>query len=246
MPPTLDAHFLELPTQWSALKKAADGEPVRANENAWGRLLEYYLPAVRAYLAGCTRDPARTDELVQKFSVQFLSGGFRHARQDKGPFRHYLKRALSNLVRQEAGRREPFAALPDDGAPPGDGPADLAFAAEYVKTLLDGAWAALRKAQADAGTPYYDFLRLVVDNPDRTSEELAATASLGGPERYTAERFRKILSRARHKYATHLYEQVAAGLDDPTPDAVADELADLRLLSYCTVVVDQRRAAPPA
>ena len=240
-----DANFLNLPTQWSLLKRAIAGNRSDSTkQNAWSQLLQYYLPAVRAYLMGCTHDADRTDDLVQKFSLQFLNGGYKHAEQEKGPFRHYLKRSLSNMVRQEGARREQFEELADPIHPhTPESREDAEFLAEYVNTLLDLAWSTLRSEQVSTGTPYYDFLKCSADNPSWTSEELAAEASTNQLEKYSAERFRKILSRARHKFATRVYQQVADGLADPTPDAVAEELADLKLLSYCSTVVKQQQRA---
>ncbi len=45
--------------------------------------------------------------------------------------------------------------------------------------------------------------------------------------------FRQALQRARRTFTSHVIREVAASLDDPTPVAIEEELADLQLLDYC-------------
>jgi DNA-directed RNA polymerase specialized sigma24 family protein len=236
-----DADFLNLPTHWSALRRAA-GADIAARQAELHRLLHYYLPAVRAYLGGCCRDDRDlTDELVQMFAVQFLAGAFRHASRDRGSFRHYLKRSLSNLAARElaarARDRRRRAGQSVSDLPADEAEADARFTGELVGTILDRAWAALRAEQAESAAPYFDCPKAAAESPGAGSDELAAriAAATGAP--CSPDRFRKILARARHKLATHIYEQVAAGLYDPMPEAVAAELAELGLLPYCAAIV---------
>jgi DNA-directed RNA polymerase specialized sigma24 family protein len=243
MPDTHD-HLMNLPTHWSIIQKAGD-----AGSKEWSDLLEYYLPAVQAYLFGCTKDADRTSELVQIFSVQFLKGGFRNANPERGPFRHYLKSSLSNLARKQPKAADrAFEALPDSVPAQEvtlDSPDDQEFLAKIITATLDGAWSRLKNEGNSSSAPYYEVLRWSSKHLETPSEELAKSFSASVSKDYSAERYRRILSRARHKFAVHLYEQVTATLLDPTPDDVAHELAELGLLSHCKLVVEQRRSSSP-
>jgi DNA-directed RNA polymerase specialized sigma24 family protein len=240
------AEFLNLPTHWSMLRRAAalygaEGDADRiARQTELNRLLEYYLPAVRAYLLGCCRgDAGRAEELVQAFSLRFLQGGFRNAAPEKGPFRHYLKRSLSNLVHQERARTRSFQELPEHLEAP-DAPGEREFEAACMTALLDRAWAAFDAEFSGSSTPYAEALRLAMDPAYESHEARAAALSSrhGGP--FSVDRFKKILSRSRHAFARHLYEEVARSFEDADPAAVADELAALGLLVHCEAFVAVR------
>ena len=51
---------------------------------------------------------------------------------------------------------------------------------------------------------------------------------------------RVLLHRARERFADLLLEEIAHSLDDPTPDALQDELADLDLLEYVAPALSRR------
>jgi hypothetical protein len=183
---------------------------------------------------------ARTDE--------FLKGGFRNATPERGPFRHYLKASLSHLVHQDRARRRPAGELPDDlTAPEADEPVpgEREFEAECMKALLDRAFALFEAEFADTATPYAEALRLAMDPDFETNERRAEALAAKRSEPYSVDRYKKILSRSRHAFARHLYEEVARSLDDDGPDAVVEELAALGLLSYCEAFVPARAAATP-
>jgi hypothetical protein len=57
------------------------------------------------------------------------------------------------------------------------------------------------------------------------------SARLGKP--VSAAWVRKTLERARHKYADLLLHEVAQTLDNPTLEALEEELVDVGLLTYC-------------
>ncbi len=52
--------------------------------------------------------------------------------------------------------------------------------------------------------------------------------------------FRQALQRARRQYTGYLLDEVGASLDDPTPAAIEEELADLQLLEHCRPYLKQR------
>jgi len=76
------------------------------------------------------------------------------------------------------------------------------------------------------------LLRLRIDYPDDTSEQLAERLSrqLGKPVRPDA--LRQKLRRARLEFVDRLLAEVGNALADPNPDKIEDELAALGLLEF--------------
>ena len=66
--------------------------------------------------------------------------------------------------------------------------------------------------------------------PDADSATLAVRVGATPP--LSAMAFRKQLSRARAAFAQALLGEIERSLDQPTLEAVLEELADLRLLEY--------------
>lgn len=92
-------------TSWELLNDAArlDGRSaVALNEFA-----ERYYPAVRAFVAAIVRDPARTDDLTQRFFETVVLSGrlLSHADPLRGSFRPYLKQAIRIFLVDEYRRR---------------------------------------------------------------------------------------------------------------------------------------------
>ena len=92
-------------TSWELLNDAArrDGRSaVALNEFA-----ELYYPAVRAFVAAIVREPARTDDLTQRFFETVVLSGrlLTHADPRRGSFRPYLKQAIRNFLVDEYRRR---------------------------------------------------------------------------------------------------------------------------------------------
>ncbi len=83
-----------------------------------------------------------------------------------------------------------------------------------------------------AGTVWI-VLRFRADNPDLSSTDLAAQLTARSGKGTTAEAVRQTIHRARKQFAVFLAEEVGQSLAHPTPDAVAQELAELGLLEYC-------------
>jgi RNA polymerase sigma-70 factor (ECF subfamily) len=224
--PTAD-HLSGISTMWTVLRLAHAGTD--AAGEAKRVLVERYGGAVRRYLLGLLKDPHVADDLSQDFAVRLLGGGFRHADPARGRFRNYVKTALFHLVSEHArkGRKTPHPVAPDDGvlaalAAESDQEGG-AFADSWRAELLARAWEALRAAHP----PQYAALRFRADHPSVPSEEVARR--LGGG--LTAAGVRQQLKRGRALFAALLVEQVTHSLENPTPDAVDAELADLNLLA---------------
>ena len=89
-----------------------------------------------------------------------------------------------------------------------------------------------RHERRSPGNLGHTVLRLVVEHPDATSDELAELASKHTTQAMNAAALRKQLSRARERFAGLLVEEVARTLDDPTAEDVDAELAELGLMPY--------------
>ena len=96
--------------------------------------------------------------------------------------------------------------------------------------MLDLAWKALEQEERrQRGDVAHTVLRLRIEFPDDTSEQLASRLSekLGQPVR--ADAVRQKLRRARLRFADLVIAEVANGLDSPTPEAIEEELIALGL-----------------
>jgi RNA polymerase sigma factor (sigma-70 family) len=101
----MDPHLQFPSTSWNLLSVAAqrDGQSAAAlNEFA-----ERYYAAVRAFVAAIVREPARADDLTQRFfETAVLSGRLlTHADSRRGRFRPYLKQAIRNFLVDDHRRR---------------------------------------------------------------------------------------------------------------------------------------------
>jgi RNA polymerase sigma-70 factor (ECF subfamily) len=227
-----EEHLSRLSTDWTGLRNAngasgAAGSPRTAQE----RFILRYGPAVRRYLLRLTRDIEAVDELFQEFALVLVEGKFRNTNPERGRFRDYVKAVLRHLVanyytKRKRGPQTDGAALDALAAP--EPPGDRLDEVRRVN-LLARTWAAL----AAANRLSYEVFRFRVDNPDLSSQDVAAQLStrLGRP--ITAEAVRQTVHRARKLFESLLTEEVTRSLESPTPAAVAERLAELGLLEYC-------------
>lgn len=219
-------------TMWTVLRQAHADPPDQA-ALARELLLSRYGNAVRRYLMSLLKDPHAADDLTQEFAVRLVTGKFHSADPEKGRFRNYVKTSLFHLVGAHArgGRRRPEPVAPNAGplaalATPADD--EPAFDESWRAELLARTWTAL----ADSNPGYHVLLKLRADQPEASSDVLAAALADRTGKPVTAANIRQTLKRARALFASLLKEEVAHSLTDPTPDAVDGELADLRLLHY--------------
>jgi hypothetical protein len=194
-----------------------------------------YAPAIRVYLHHLLPQAADVDEVLQEIMLNVVERGFEPARIQRGRFRDYLiatvrYSALRNLRRKKARQLsdEQAAALQ---APEVVAREDAQWVADWRQCLLDWAWAALEgKQRQSPGNRYYTILKLATEHPEATSTSLAARVQ--AVPRLSTVAFRKQLSRARTAFARALVDEVERTLENPTPAAVQDELADMGLLEY--------------
>jgi RNA polymerase sigma-70 factor (ECF subfamily) len=241
-----DEHLSRIETLWSVVRRANSPDEPNAQE-AQEELLERYGGAVRRYLCACLRDGDAADEVFQEFALRFVRGDFRSVDPNRGRFRAFVKTVVYRLMidhRRRKGRTGKEQALGVDPAarPECDEDAtDELFLSSWRDELLARAWGGLEEHEQRTGSAYHTALRLRVDEPELRSSDLAArlAARLGKP--MTAEAVRVLVHRARDRFAEILLDAVASSIDDPSPDAIEEELIDLRLLDYCRDTLQKRR-----
>ena len=76
--------------------------------------------------------------------------------------------------------------------------------------------------------------------PMKCNRKLAKEVEARTGQTVSYANFRKTLQRARGRFAQLVYQVVAESLRDPSPDRIAEELAELGLLRYCRSAVAKR------
>jgi RNA polymerase sigma factor (sigma-70 family) len=237
----MDHNLASTTTLWGLVRQANSG-PEEAARHAREVLLNRYRGAVHRYLLGAVGDHHVADDLAQEFFLRFVRGDFRNASPEKGRFRDLLKTTLYHLIvdHQRRQKANPQPLPPSDcfaGDVSPDPVHDERFLESWRKQLLAQAWKALR----DQDVTYYAVLYLRAENDQLSSAEMAVRLSgqLGTP--VTADWVRTRLRRAREMFADLLLEELAQTLENPTRERLEEELADLRLLTYCQDAVVRRR-----
>lgn len=240
-PQSLQARLSRISTQWTVVFNAHGGG-IDAAQAAQARLMQRYSGAAYRYLLGATRDADVAEELAQEFALRFVRGSFRNAAPERGRFRDYLKAALSNLVNdhhraKQAWPKQMAEDAPEPAAPGESVGAEPDFLQSWREELLERTWNALAAVQP----AYRAALQLRIENPDMPSAEMAErlTEQLGKP--FSAALVRKSLQRAHTRFAELLLDEVAASLEDPTPEELRAELEEVDLLKYCRTALERRR-----
>ena len=232
MDPDEPQRLNEIATHWTQVRLALQGQGPAAAV-AQGELFLRYQGAMRRYLQAALRDPEAVDDLMQDFAVALVSGGFRHARPERGRFRDYLKGVLFHLVRKhqrsEYRRARRLSANVDLTDPECFTSAcDEQFRQSWRDELLARTWEALVTREPT----YFTVLHFRAAHPDMASERMVAELSpqLGKP--LTAAGVRQTLHRARKCFIELLLQQVAGSLEMPTPGAIQEELRELELTRF--------------
>jgi DNA-directed RNA polymerase specialized sigma24 family protein len=235
-----ESHLSRIETHWTAVVRAHRG-PVGDAGAARAALLERYGGAVRRYLLASLRDVDGADELAQEFALRFLRGDFKNADPGRGRFRHFVKRAVYNLMVDYHRTRQARPRPLDDGVPEPaaatDAPMlrdhDFRFLESWRGELMAKAWAALDQLQARTGQPFADVLRLRVEQPEVRSPQLAELLSARLARPVNAGWVRTNLHRARDLFVESLVREVTQSLEDPSPERLKAELDELGLLDRC-------------
>lgn len=226
----------EIPTQWTLLHMA-HRDSIATSAQARNALVLRYARAIRNYVGALIQNDQDADEVAQEVVLRLLRGQFANATPERGSFRRLLMVATHNLVRNYWSRqqRQPeqdvdLGTVADDAA---TSALEADALAQWKQSLLDLAWQALAEYErTHQGSVTYTLLRLRAENPDDDSEQLARRLSekIGKP--FRADAARQQLRRARLRFAQALLEEVARGLDEPTPANVEEELAETGLLPF--------------
>ena len=217
--------LVEISTRWPLIR-----DPVQ--------FVMRYGPAIRKYLEALLHNTHDAEDVTQDFLIRGLLRGFVRTENLRGQFRHYLKRAVRNAALNHL-QRQPARQAGDAGSAELSDPHDAEAAAEqewlaeWRGCLLDRAMQALDRHQRQVpANLFHTAMRLRLDHPQEDATALAARASTLVGRTIRAEAFRKQLSRARRRFAELLQEEVQQTLEQPTPERVLEELAELGLLSY--------------
>jgi hypothetical protein len=194
-----------------------------------------YAPAIRGYLHLLLPQPADVEEVVQEILLIVLEQGLSPERVRHGRFRDYLIATVRYRAWRHRRRKQPCSLdlehADELSAPPESAEHDEQWLAGWRQCLLDRAWDTLeRKERRSPGNWHYTALKLATDHPKKTSTMLAAKVPATPP--LNAVAFRKQLSRARAAFARALLDEIERTLERPTSEAVAEELAEIGLLSY--------------
>ncbi len=215
---------------WTVLREAHGGN-TEAARAAQQLLVERYGPPIRRYLLKLTADEDAADELFQDFVVRLIEGDFRHAAPDRGRFRAYLKTILVRTVARRRQKQLPLTREVIEIEAPNEPEKSMddAFDEGWREHLLLRTWSALRDARA----VYVDALKLRVEHPHESSDELATRFSTIQGRVYSSESYRQLLHRSRRRFAQLLVMEVAHSLKTADREHVEDELSVLDLLPYC-------------
>ena len=234
---TSSERLSQIRTNWSQLF-AATQPSSEATTQAQRDLLINYSGAVFRYLLGAVRNEHTASDLAQDFAVRFLRGDFKSVAPEKGRFRDFLKRTLSNLVndhfrKQKAEQNRIQASLKTETQTDEPNEAD-AFDEDWVIEILRRTWEALEHYQSENNSKYYNVLRARAESPELNSSQLCEILSAALPNQSVNEAWvRQNLSRARKVFASLLRAEVAKTLKDDRAENVDNELRELGLLKYC-------------
>ena len=230
----------DLSTSWTLLQAAHD--PAAATgprDKARRELVERYLAVVRRYLGGALRlekcrDEA-VEELVQEFGLRVMAGSLHNVTPDRGRFRYYLRTVLSNLVReyQRKKNRQPAPLGDEDVVEEEQRISEDEFTEMWREELVRRSLGALAAYEQETGQILYTALKLAMDEPGLQAVDLAVRLSGRLGRNVDAAWARKRIFLAREKLRELLRREVKQSLQEPSAEAIDQELADVGLLAYC-------------
>jgi RNA polymerase sigma factor (sigma-70 family) len=211
-----------LSTRWSAVAQP-------------DRFVMRYAAAIHHYVRALVADPHDADDICQEFLLRVAQKGFPPLDPARGRFRHYLIAVVRNAARAYLGKKHarPGSELHEGLSDGSDEDAERRYHAEWQRCVLDAAMQELaRHERRSPGNLGHTVLRLLIDHPDASSDELAEIASKQSGQTLNAAALRKQVSRARERFAELLTEEVTRTLDEPTAADVDAELTELGLMHY--------------
>lgn len=247
-PQAIDRRLNQISTIWTLVRRAHS--PVEEERlPAQVALLERYQRAIyRFLLRALNSDADAADETFQEFALRFSRGDFQAVDPTRGRFRDYIKTVIINLVihhhRQKNRQRglDPEVAnnLTDIRGPLD---AEAAFMECWRKELLDRAWEGLAAQQRDEGPPFHAALRLHFERGDLSSAQLARALNdrLQPAAAYSEASIRKVLQRAREKFADLLLEETGRSLQTTALEDIEAELRELGFWPHCQSAMEKRK-----
>jgi RNA polymerase sigma-70 factor (ECF subfamily) len=236
----------QIETLWSVVRDAHQSNEEVARD-AQRRLLKQYGNAIQRYLNAKLRDPAVADDIYQDFAVKFVRGDFHKASPEIGKFRTFLRTVLFRQIadyyrsKKRRGDVQLDLQLVDPAADGDVDQKDEQFAEVWRDEMLKKAWDSLFDLETSSGKPWYSVLQLRVRNPTMRSADLARAIGEQLDKPMTSANVRVLLHRAREKFSVLLIETISNSLNSTSVDDIENELADLKLLSYCQAALKQFR-----
>lgn len=235
--PRTPEHLSQIDTNWTQLGLVRDGTvDSSVVEEARRQLLHRYAASVYQYLLACVRDESTADDLAQDFALRFLDGRYESADRDRGRFRDFLKRCLSNMAtdyfRSVSSEKKHLNNLHSNSAAR---TAEKDFDSHWQQDMLAQTWTVFEEKYSSQ-SPLFLVLRHRAEFPDQTAVQISAAlqSQISEPNPLTDAWVRQTLHRGRAAFAKLLRNEVARTLTDPNPDSVDEELGALGLLKYCS------------
>jgi hypothetical protein len=120
----------------------------------------------------------------------------------------------------------------------------LDFLEAWRRALLHRTWEELAKLQQKTGQPFHTVLDLRTYDcqGEGSAAQIAEQLDVRLGRRFTPQAVRKLLQRARKRFADLLLDEVAHSLEGPTPERLEQELRELGFLAYCRPALRRRHA----
>jgi DNA-directed RNA polymerase specialized sigma24 family protein len=225
----------QIDTQWSLLRLAHQQSFAQAGP-ARNALALRYSNAIRGYVGAMVKDAQDADELAQEVLVRLIRGDFAAANPERGRFRDLLKVALRNMVRTFWNKKQRRAGTALDVAEVSTADAyadDPEWDAAWQQSLLTLAWTALADYErSQSGSIANTLLRLRAEHPDDDIADLSNRLTEKTGRSFTPATVRQQLRRARLRFAELLIEEIAKGIENPSPERIEEELVETGLMPY--------------
>jgi len=226
-------------TRWSVVRQALGSDDAAARQ-ALAALCEAYWYPLYAYFRRSGKNAHDAEDLTQGFFARLLANEILAAADpDKGRLRSFLLACARNHLSDERDRamaqkrgadvlvnfdpaqaEERYALEPADSLAP-----DRLFQRRWALTVLDFSLQLLveeytAKGQAALFAALRPFLGFGAD-PEKRYEEISAALDI------PMGTLKNRVFRLRERWRELLFEQVALTLDNPTPEEIKGELAEL-------------------
>jgi RNA polymerase sigma-70 factor (ECF subfamily) len=232
-----DCHFRT--THWSVVRRAAGSDP-QAAEAALATLCQTYWYPLYAYFRRAGRSAHDAEDLTQGLFTRLLSREiFAEVAPERGRLRSFLLTCARNYLADDRDRAQArkrgaglLVSIDPDGAEERyqREPADLLsldrlFQRRWALAVLETSLAGIEQEFTARGKgalftalrPFLGFSAVQEEDQETVSARLQIPIGT----------LKSHIFRLRQRWHEILFEQVAATLDDPTPDNIRSELSEL-------------------